>query len=144
CCPSVASLFPFHPATAAVTLFGSTPVGVQMRMRTIGKVLLLAMAVSGIAAFSVGQTTQKPKFEVASIKRSTVLPVPAEILQQIAFSISGRLKGGRLVAQGITVRGLMRAAYAPVSADSNPLLEGQIVGGPAWIGTDLFDIEAKA
>ena len=42
-----------------------------MRMRTIGKVLLLAMAVSGIVALSVAQTAQKPAFEVVSIKRNT-------------------------------------------------------------------------
>ena len=39
-------------------------------MRRIGLALLLGMAVSGIAALSVAQTAQKPKFEVVSIKPS--------------------------------------------------------------------------
>jgi uncharacterized protein (TIGR03435 family) len=119
----------------------------EVPIKPNSSIIALSLAVIVTAAVSLiaqGVPAKKPSFEVASIKPSTVLPVPAEILQQISFSISGRLKGGRLVAQGVTVRGLMRAAYAPVSADSNPLLEGQIVGGPAWIGTDLFDIEAKA
>jgi hypothetical protein len=45
--------------------------GAHMRMRTIGKALVLAMAVSGIAALSVAQTAQKPAFEVVSIKAIT-------------------------------------------------------------------------
>src|SRR5262249_4617662 len=106
-------------------------------------VLVLLFAMTAMSAVSQ-MPAQKSKFEVASIKRSTVLPVPAEILQQISFLMRGSLKGGRLVARGVTVRGLMRAAYAPVSADANPLLEGQIVGRPAWTSTDFFDIEAKA
>ena len=39
-----------------------------MRMRTIDKALVMAMALSGIAALSVAQTATKPAFEVISIK----------------------------------------------------------------------------
>lgn len=107
--------------------------------------LWLAVVVAATVCLAVQAVPRKkPSFEVASIKSSTTFPVPAELLQQLSFSIRGRLKGGRFVAGGLTVRGLMRAAYAPPSDSANPLLESQIVGGPAWIGTDLFDIEAKA
>lgn len=41
-----------------------------MRMRTISKASVLAMAVSGVAALGVPQTAQKPAFEVVSIKPS--------------------------------------------------------------------------
>jgi uncharacterized protein (TIGR03435 family) len=110
---------------------------------------IIALCLAVVVAAAVCLAAQvvpgkKPSFEVASIKPSTSFPVPAELLQQLSFSIRGRLKGGRFAAGGVTVRGLMRAAYAPASANSNPLLESQIVGGPAWVGTDLFNIEAKA
>jgi len=42
-------------------------------MRTIGKALVLAMTLSGIAALSVAQTAAKPAFEVISIKPNVLL-----------------------------------------------------------------------
>ena len=44
--------------------------------------------------------------------------------------------GGRLVATNITLRALIRNAYS--------IDEARIVGGPAWIDADRFDITAKA
>jgi uncharacterized protein (TIGR03435 family) len=44
--------------------------------------------------------------------------------------------GGRIVATNVTLRLLIRNAYR--------VQDSQIVGGPDWIGTDRFDIEAKA
>jgi len=116
-------------------------------MKPISGTIALSLAVIVTAAASlVAQRVpaKKPSFEVASIKPSTVLPALAEVLQQRSFSITEKLKGGRFVARAVTVRGLMGAAYAPVSAEANPPLEGQVVGGPAWIGTDFFDIEADS
>ena len=107
----------------------------------------LAVIVSAVSLIAQVIPGKKPSFEVASIKPSMVLPAPAEVLQQSSFSVSDRLRGGRFIARGVTIRGLIRAAYAPsssISADANPLAEVQLVGGPAWVETDFFDIEAKA
>src|SRR5215472_9826232 len=44
--------------------------GAHMRLRTIGKALVLTTAVSSIAAFILAQESgQKPSFEAATIKR---------------------------------------------------------------------------
>jgi uncharacterized protein (TIGR03435 family) len=48
------------------------------------------------------------------------------------------LPGGRFVADNITVKELIRAAY------QFELEPSQIVGGPAWIETERFDIQATA
>jgi uncharacterized protein (TIGR03435 family) len=73
---------------------------------------------------------QKPSFEVASIKPN----------------LSGR-DGGTLGPRGqgffatnMTLESLLLYAYAP---PNNLLLRPQIIGGPDWINTDHFDIEAK-
>jgi uncharacterized protein (TIGR03435 family) len=78
-----------------------------------------------IAAFALfGQPAARPKFEVASIKPSTeqrfmmVRPLP-----------------GRLTATA-PVRLLMQNAYTVQSF--------QILGGPAWVDSERFAIEAKA
>ena len=46
------------------------------------------------------------------------------------------MPGGRVVAQNVTARELIRSAYA--------LEDSQVEGGPGWIGADRFDIEARA
>jgi uncharacterized protein (TIGR03435 family) len=102
-------------------------------MRTIGKVLVLAMAVNGIAALSVAQTAQKPAFEVVSIKPIT----SSNPFGTRPISITG----GRFVANDNTLRSLASWAYR--SSDGKPLLRSQIVGLPAWAETDRFDFQAK-
>lgn len=47
-----------------------------------------------------------------------------------------RLPGGRLIATGLTVKGLIRRAY--------DVQDFQIVAGPAWTGTNRYDISARA
>jgi uncharacterized protein (TIGR03435 family) len=103
-----------------------------MRIRAIGKALLLAMAVSGIAALSVAQTAESPAFEVASIKQH----LPSDRLPT-----ARAIRGDRVIARNYTLRGLVRLAY---SARKEPLLEQLLAGGPAWAATERFDIEAKA
>jgi uncharacterized protein (TIGR03435 family) len=70
---------------------------------------------------------QSPKrFDVVSIRASS----PA------ADTDTRRLPGGRLIATGLTVRGLIRRAW--------DVQDFQIVGGPAWIATDRYDVSARA
>jgi len=65
-------------------------------------------------------------FEVASIKK----PGPSERGSGLYL-----YPGARVVARGMTVRYLIAEAYR--------IDESQIVGGPAWIDTEEFHIEAK-
>ena len=79
----------------------------------------------GAAMFTLfGQTTARPKFEVASIKPS----------QEMRFQ-SVRPLPGRLTANA-TVKLLIQNAYSV-----EPF---QIQGGPDWINSERFEIEAKA
>jgi uncharacterized protein (TIGR03435 family) len=83
-------------------------------------------------ANAIGQTvapggglSQRPEFDAASIKPSA----------------SNRLLGtmardGKLTATGISLKALIALAY--------DVREAEIFGGPAWIGSDRFDINAKA
>jgi uncharacterized protein (TIGR03435 family) len=70
-------------------------------------------------------TAQSQKFEVASIKPST----PDE--KGVTYSNPG----ARLRATGMTVRYLIEYAYG--------VNDGQVVGGPDWLNTARFDIDAK-
>ncbi|HKA00748.1 MAG TPA: M56 family metallopeptidase [Candidatus Solibacter sp.] len=80
------------------------------------------LAVAGLAVFA--QSTVKPQFEVATVKL-----VPASGPQRI------RPMPGRLIAEA-SVRLLMQNAYA--------LQPFQIAGGPDWIASERYSIEAKA
>src|SRR5215467_311661 len=93
-------------------------------------VLLLVIATVGASVPMHGQTLQAsdqkpPAFEVASIKPSAVT----------AGSRIGFLPGGRLSATS-WVQQLIQVAYG--------VEDYQVVGGPKWLTSDWYDIEAKA
>jgi uncharacterized protein (TIGR03435 family) len=85
--------------------------------------LLMIMA---CATPAVAQTTSLPSFEVASIK------------QRIPDSDSStyRTTTGRLEMRNQTLKRCIQIAYA--------LKAEQVSGGPEWIDSDRFDIDAKA
>ena len=70
----------------------------------------------------------RPAFEVAEIKPADpATPRPGK----------GRvLPGGRIEVPGMTVKDLMMMAYG--------VQENMIAGGPKWVGSQRFDIVAKA
>jgi uncharacterized protein (TIGR03435 family) len=102
-------------------------------MRRIGLALLLAMAVSGIAALSVAQTAQKPAFEVASNKPN----------KSGSLSTSNGFRACRYVANNATLKMMITFAYRLPNGQTLPQVPDRIIGGPSWIETDHFDVEAK-
>jgi bla regulator protein blaR1 len=91
-------------------------------MENAGK-LAIVCALSAAAAF--GETQQK--FEVASIK-----PGAPGMMHSVQIQITG----GRFTASGVSVKLLIQQAYG--------VRNFQIAGGPGWIGSDTFDINAKS
>jgi len=87
--------------------------------------LLIAIAPGAHAQSALAQ------FEVASVKvgRAGQPPNVGPV-------------GGRFSATSVPLRILLQRAYAP--SNGRPLLRSQIIGGPAWIDSDIFDIDAKA
>jgi uncharacterized protein (TIGR03435 family) len=76
-------------------------------------------------------TIDAPRFAVASIKRN---PSREPLSMAVPMGVGYR-PGGRLVAGNAPVAMLIQRAYT---------MQGfQVVGGPAWINTDGYDIEAK-
>ena len=88
---------------------------------------MLFIVGAGSIAIPILSQSQEPKlaFEVASVK-----PNKAEGGSAIDSS------PGRFVATGIQLRILIREAYR--------VRNFQIAGGPNWVNTDRWDIEAKA
>jgi len=95
-------------------------------MQRSAPALLFSLAL----AFAQAPANPPPdlKFEVASLK-----PSPPDVR-------GGQIKpsqgGERYLATGVSLKLMMQVAYR-VKAD-------QIVGGPSWIDTDRFDMQAKA
>src|SRR5690349_3367376 len=85
-----------------------------------------AFAMLLVAAFSPIGTAQEPAFEVASIR-----PNPSEGPTDIR-----PMPNGRLTTNRASTRSLILRAYR--------LHDSQLVGGPAWIDVDRFDIDARA
>jgi uncharacterized protein (TIGR03435 family) len=87
---------------------------------------LLVMC-SAVAAAHVASAQAPPAFEVASIRRNTAA-------NQQGGGLAAPRPGGRFIAIGVTLRRLVAGAYDDM----------QIVGGPSWLDSDRFDIEARA
>jgi uncharacterized protein (TIGR03435 family) len=94
--------------------------------------VLLATAVYGL----FGQSGGHPAFEVATIKRN----VSAQDATGVAYR-----PGGRIIAKDAPLRLLIRFAYAVHDSKNHslPLGASQVVGGPAWIDSEAYDIVAK-
>jgi uncharacterized protein (TIGR03435 family) len=78
-----------------------------------------------LATFVFAQETARPHFEVASIKPSDVT----------AGSWCRFLPGGRLDALS-WIKQLIQIAYG--------VEDYQVTGGPSWLGTQWYDVQAKA
>src|SRR5262245_4100947 len=70
--------------------------------------------------------------EVASVKRSPPGPASPATMAMGAGNVS--VRANRLTAPWITVRELVRVAYGVDAV--------QVAGGPPWIASDRFDVEA--
>ena len=78
-----------------------------------------------------GQAGEKLTFEVASVKPNSATNAP------VGFRL---LPSGLLVATNIPVRVMIGEAWGSDAIQTS----SQIVGGPSWIDTDRYDINAKA
>jgi uncharacterized protein (TIGR03435 family) len=82
---------------------------------------------SALLVASPLQAQTAPTFEVASIRRNITGT-------QRGSGLAAPQPGGRFVAVGVTLRRLVEDAYD----------QRQVVGGPAWIDADRFDVNARA
>jgi uncharacterized protein (TIGR03435 family) len=90
------------------------------------KKVALSVAIAALTLAQTPGSEKRAEFEVASIK-----PTATEGSFTIDFP-----PGGRFSTRNVTVHNLLRNAYG--------LEDYQISGGPGWINSAGFDIEAKA
>jgi uncharacterized protein (TIGR03435 family) len=93
-----------------------------MKGRAIALITLAVLTVS----WAQTPPTKKPAFDVFSVKLNTSPEGAASI---------GDQPGGRFVANRVTLRRVIQFAYRG---------NQDFIGGPDWIDTDRWDIEAKA
>ena len=94
------------------------------------KTLLSVASVMTVIASPVFAQTPgepRPSFEVASIKPSAT---------GNNFVSIGRAPGGRFIANNVPLKFLIQNAYR--------VRDFQVLGGPSWITTDRWNVEAKA
>ena len=83
----------------------------------------------GLHAQSQTEAKEPLTFDVAAVKPSTGCPPACGLIRQ--------MPGGQTYhVEGAPLRLLMTVAYT--------VTDRQISGGPSWMNTDRFDIEAKA
>src|SRR5580765_5756364 len=92
--------------------------------------IVLSFSVLGVLSGGalLAQAPEKPlAFDVAAIKPAADTTV---------FSFSMVAPGGRYIGQNMNLRLLIKTAYG--------VHDSQIIGGPSWIDSDRWDINAKA
>src|SRR5262245_11808384 len=104
----------------------TTPASGITVMVSIGLAVAIASISNALSHESMGQSS--PVYDVVCIKPSAPLP-PGEGGASIH-----RLPGGRFRAVNATVQSLIRIAYQ--------LQDFQISGGPDWMNSTTFDVEA--
>jgi uncharacterized protein (TIGR03435 family) len=104
----------------------------------IATALLLTVEMLTVAG-SYAQTVVRPAFEVASIKVNT------ECGKGLGRGGGQAPSPGRLNLECVTVRDLIQAAYDSFANGSTPKARRiPIVGGPNWMDSERYDLEAKA
>jgi uncharacterized protein (TIGR03435 family) len=94
----------------------------------------IVAVVGTMAAVLAAQTPDQPAFEVTSIK-----PAPRATGEVLGTSIRFE-PGGRFVASNTSVQSLLIYAYR---GDQFTLRPEQVTGGPSWVSSTFFNIEAK-
>ena len=89
--------------------------------------VFLGMFLSPRGLAGQGESHEHPSFAIASLKPSD----PNADGIHLSFS-----PGGRFSASNVTLRFLIKIAY--------DLRDDQIGGGPAWLGSQHYDVEAKS
>ncbi len=104
-------------------------------MKKTGKVVLMiaAFAVAVIPLLSQTSPNPKPSFEVTSIKPSA---------PNLGIR-GGGARGDKYTMSGASLRMLLQNAYQRPST-GGPLAPIQIIGGPNWIDSDRYDVQATA
>lgn len=102
-------------------------------MKKTGKAALIAAAFAFAALPLLSQTspTPKPSFEVISIRPSA---------PNLGIR-GGGARGNRYTMSGASLRMLLQNAYQRPPA-AGPVAQLQIIGGPSWIDSDRYDIQA--
>jgi uncharacterized protein (TIGR03435 family) len=118
-----------RPICSRVAMRGATIA--SARLRTTPAIMAGAFRTARRPIFlnseHIAAAAQRAQFEIASVKVHTSDDQRVYMVAQ---------PGGRFVAANITLRFLIRSAFQ---------LQGdQIVGGPRWLDTDRFDIDARA
>jgi uncharacterized protein (TIGR03435 family) len=97
--------------------------------------LSTALVITAFVVQSFEQVTlaqRSPAFEVASIKLADAFAARPGRLG----SVNVAMTPGRVIARNASLKDLVRAAYS--------LDDYQVFGGPTWIASTRFDVEAKA
>ena len=94
----------------------------------ISSIIGLALKAQALPPSSTGTSTQLQQFEVASVK-----PAAPGAPGGGAYLL---MPGGTFVGKNLPVKRLVMEAYG--------VTDFQITGGPAWIDSDRYDIDAKA
>jgi uncharacterized protein (TIGR03435 family) len=100
------------------------------RLPCAGVTVCLLLSFSTSAQEPAKDKQDKPAFEVSSVKRS-------QAVDDLDLPTPGTAQpGGRWFARKVPLRLLLLSAHG--------LRNGELVGGPSWIDSELFDIDARA
>src|ERR1700730_6747249 len=97
-------------------------------------IILLVVSIAALGAVTRARAQSNAKaltFEVASIKPNT---------SGDSGGGANFQPGGRFAARNVTLRGLIAGAFG----DPVALAPSRMTGGPSWIDTDRFDVQARA
>jgi uncharacterized protein (TIGR03435 family) len=104
-------------------------------MKKTGRIVLIIAAFAFAVIPLLSQTTStKPSFEVVSIK-----PSPPNLGIR-----GGGPRGDRFTMSGASLKMLLQIAYGRSNSNGLPNSQLQVIGGPNWIDSDRYDIQAKA
>src|SRR5262245_34051503 len=103
-------------------------------MTKTARISLIIAALTFAALPLLSQSTSpKPSFEVVSIK-----PSPPNLGMR-----GGQPRGDRLSLVGMSLRFLLQQAFSRATG-SAPVGQLTIIGGPIWMDSDLYELEARA
>lgn len=92
-------------------------------------IAIFGLSLAGVAAQSNAPASDRPAFEVASVK-----PNKSPDASRVGFIP----RVDRFTQTNVTLRQMIHVAYRRRAFDSR-----QVIGGPGWIDSDRFDVVAK-